>query len=189
MTLQEMLQQADDNGLIDQMAQQLGIEPGQARQGMAQLAPAVARGIQRSAAAPQGGGGIEDLLQLLGGTAAGAGAGAGAGGALGGLDGNAILGQIFGNKDVSRNVAGHASEQSGLDSSLLRQMLPLVASAAMMILSQRGQQAQQGGMAAGGTDSGQAAGGSTLGMLNKMFDADGDGSAVDDLLNMARRFF
>lgn len=184
MTLQDMLQQADDNGLIDQMAQQLGIEPGQARQGMAQLAPAVARGIQRSATAPQGGG-LEDLLQLLG----GAGAGAGAGAALGGVDGNAILGQIFGDKDVSRNVAGHAAEQSGLDSSLLRRMLPLVASAAMMILSQRSQQAQQGGMAAGGTGSGQQAGGSTLGMLNQLFDADGDGSAVDDLLTMARRFF
>ncbi|MDX2170276.1 MAG: DUF937 domain-containing protein [Deltaproteobacteria bacterium] len=177
MTLQDLLQQADDSGLIDQMAQQLGIDSNQARQGMAQLAPAVARGIQRSAAAPQGGGGgLQDILQVLGG---------GAGG-LGGVDGNAILGQIFGSKDVSRNVAGHAAEQTGLDSSLLRQMLPLVASAAMMILSQ---QSQAQGARAGAPLGGQAPGGSTLGMLNQLFDADGDGSAVDDLLNMARRFF
>lgn len=177
MTLQDLLQQADDNGLIDQMAQQLGIDASQARQGMAQLAPAVARGIQRSAAAPQGAGGLEAILQILGS------AGAGRGGGLGAVDGNAILGQIFGSKDVSRNVAGHAAEQSGLDSSLLRQMLPLVASAAMMILSQQGQSGQRGA-----APQGQASG-STLGMLNQLFDADGDGSAVDDLLNMARRFF
>jgi hypothetical protein len=182
MTLQDLLQQADDNGLIDQMAQQLGIDSSQARQGMAQLAPAVARGIQRSAAAPQGGGGLEDILQILG----SAGAGAGNSGGLGAVDGNAILGQIFGNKDVSRNVAGHAAEQSGLDGSLLRQMLPLVASAAMMILSQQGQQGQRGGAPLGAQ--GQQ-GGSTLGMLNQLFDADGDGSAVDDLLTMARKFF
>ena len=189
MTLQDLLQQADDGGLIDQMAQQLGIDSSQARQGMAQLAPAVARGLQRSAVEPAGGGGgggLDALLQVLGGAQGGQGAG------LGGVDGNAILGQIFGTKDVSRNVAGHAAEQTGLDSSLLRQMLPLVASAAMMILSQH-QQGQRGGRGGAATPGGQPmpgqAGGSTLGMLNQLFDQDGDGSAVDDLLTMARKFF
>jgi hypothetical protein len=182
MTLQDLLQQADQNGLVDQMAQQLGIDASQARQGMAQLAPAVARGIQRSAADPGGGaGGLEALLQTLGGAQAGAGS------RLGDVDGNAILGQIFGAKDVSRNVAGHAAQQSGLDSSLLRQMLPLVASAAMMILNQQRQRAAGTGLGQSATP-GQGSG-STLGMLNQLFDQDGDGSAVDDLLNLARKFF
>jgi hypothetical protein len=182
MTLQDLLQQADDNGLVDQMAQQLGIDPSQARQGMAQLAPAVARGIQRSATDPGAvaggtGSGLDALLQMLGGAQGG-------GADLGGVDGNAILGQIFGSKDVSRNVAGHAAEQSGLDRSLLQQMLPLVASAAMMLLSQQG---QRGNVAA--AQPGAPAHGSMLSTLNQMFDRDGDGSAVDDLLSMARKFF
>ncbi|MEO8602912.1 MAG: DUF937 domain-containing protein [bacterium] len=184
MTLQDLLQQADDKGLVDQMAQQLGIDSNQARQGMAQLAPAVARGVQRTAADPApgaGGGGLDALLQALGGAQGDQGS------SLGGLDGNAILGQIFGSKDVSRNVAGHAAQQSGLDSSVLKQMLPLVASAVMMILSQQGQGA---GAASAGRQTGPGqAGGSMLGTLNRLFDRDGDGSAVDDLLSMARKFF
>jgi len=176
MKLQELMHQADDAGLVDQMARQLGIEPGQARQGMARLAPAVARGIQRNAATTHGDG-LEALFQVLGG------AGGARPGTLEGVDGNAILSQIFGGKDVSRNVAGHAAQESGLDSSVLRKLLPLVASAAMMILSRQNQ-------AAAGTRGAPAERSqSALGTLSDFFDADGDGSAVDDLLTMARRFF
>ncbi|MBK7469630.1 MAG: hypothetical protein IPI73_02305 [Betaproteobacteria bacterium] len=41
--------------------------------------------------------------------------------------GNDVLGQIFGSKDVSRAVAQNAAAQSGLDSSLLKKMLPMLA--------------------------------------------------------------
>jgi len=183
MTLQDLLAQADNDGSLDQIAQQLGIDRDTARQGMAQLAPVVTRGLQRNAAQ---GPGIEDLLgSLLG--------GAGGAGALG-ANGNDILGQIFGSKDVSRNVAGYASERSGLDSALLKRMLPLIASLAVGWLSQRGGQAADGGpISSGGLRGGlpgQApASGSMLDSLNQMFDQDGDGSAVDDLLNMARKYF
>jgi hypothetical protein len=52
-----------------------------------------------------------------------------------------------------------------------------------MILSRQNQ-------AAAGTRGAPAARSqSALGMLNDLFDANGDGSAVDDLLTMARRFF
>lgn len=186
MTLQDLLAQADNDGTLDQIAQQLGVDREVARQGMAQLAPAVTRGLQRNAAQ---GAGIEDLLgSLLG----GAGGGAGALGA----NGNDILGQIFGSKDVSRNVAGYASERSGLDSALLKRMLPLIASLAVGWLSQRGAQAADGGpISSGGLRGGlpgqapAAGSGSMLDSLNQMFDQDGDGSAVDDLLNMARKYF
>jgi hypothetical protein len=41
--------------------------------------------------------------------------------------GNAVLGQIFGSKDVSRAVAQDASTKSGLDASVLKKMLPMLA--------------------------------------------------------------
>jgi hypothetical protein len=41
--------------------------------------------------------------------------------------GNEVLGQIFGSKDVSRTVAQNAASRSGLDPSLLKKMLPMLA--------------------------------------------------------------
>lgn len=41
--------------------------------------------------------------------------------------GNDILGHIFGGKDVSRQVADHAAGQSGVSSTVLKAMLPIVA--------------------------------------------------------------
>jgi len=40
-------------------------------------------------------------------------------------DGNAILGHLFGSKDVSRAVAGRAAEQTGIGSDVLKKLLPL----------------------------------------------------------------
>ncbi len=39
-------------------------------------------------------------------------------------DGNNILGHILGSKDVSRAVADRASANTGIDSGMLKQMLP-----------------------------------------------------------------
>ena len=79
------------------------------------------------------------------------GAGAAGGGILGSLvggGGNQILGHIFGSKDKSREVASQASQQSGVDSSVLKKLLPIVAGAvAMHYMSKRG---RSGGGGAGG---------------------------------------
>src|SRR5437868_704970 len=170
MTLQDLLNQADSNGTLDQIAAQLGIDKAVARQGMAQLAPAIARGMQRQGGA---GGGLEDLIGMLGGAARPGQTDLGNGG-------DAILGQIFGNKDVSRNVAGHAADQTGLDSSLLKRMLPLVASAAVMLLAQRARQGGGGGPNPGAAPNTQ--GSSMLDTLSGLLDQNHDGSAADDLL-------
>ena len=62
--------------------------------------------------------------------------GAGGGGILGSLIGggvgNQILGHIFGSKDTSRDVATQASQQSGVDTSVLKKLLPIVAGAVAM---------------------------------------------------------
>jgi hypothetical protein len=77
-------------------------------------------------------------------------AGAGTGGILGSLiggGGNQILGHIFGSKDKSREVASQASEQSGVDSSILKKLLPIVAGAVAMHYATK---RREGGSAAGG---------------------------------------
>jgi hypothetical protein len=74
----------------------LGMSPDQTRQAMASLLPAVAGGFQKQ------GDGFGQAAQLAAGTAPHA-----------AVDpGNAVLGQIFGSKDVSRQVAQHASGQT-----------------------------------------------------------------------------
>jgi hypothetical protein len=71
--------------------------------------------------------------------------------------GNDVLGSIFGSKDVSRAVAQNAATQSGLDPTMLKKMLPMLAMAVA------GMMAKQGGASAGA--SAPAAGG--IGMMGK----------------------
>jgi len=113
-------------GGLQSMAQELGVSETQAASGAAALAPAILGGFKKQAQSqPAGLEGLSGLLGQLG------------GGSL--LDevlapqptnvsrGNDVLGQIFGSKDVSRAVAQNAASQSGLDPTLLKEMLPMLA--------------------------------------------------------------
>ncbi|MBL0914719.1 MAG: DUF937 domain-containing protein, partial [Sphingopyxis sp.] len=108
MNLTDILAQA---GGIESMAKELGVPPAMAKQGAEALLPAILGGFKKQA---QGGGGIEGLGGRLGQR--------GGGGLLDSVlgsqptpveKGNDVLGQIFGSKDVSRAVAGHAAQQPG----------------------------------------------------------------------------
>lgn len=109
-----------------------------------------------------------------------------------------MLGQIFGSKDVSRAVADNAASQSGLDSGVLRKMLPLLAMLVTGFMAKQAGgvgQAQEGGGSGGlggligslgGLFGGAGAAGSGgLGGLGSMLDMNGDGNALDDILRMA----
>lgn len=91
-------------------------------------------------------------------------------------DGNAILGHLFGSKDVSRNVAARASAETGISPDLVKQALPLVASLAMGAMSKQ-------------SNSGRDIGSTGLGSLGALLDSDGDGVDLDDVLGLAKRFF
>ena len=52
-------------------------------------------------------------------------------------DGNAILGHIFGSKDVSRGVAAHAAAETGIGDGILKQMLPMITAMVMGGLSKK----------------------------------------------------
>lgn len=89
-------------------------------------------------------------------------------------DGNDILGHIFGKKEVSRHVAKRASKKTGLSSSLLKKMLPVVATMVMGALGKK---------MFGGSAKPQRQ--ESTGFLTKIFDRDHDGSMIDDVLGMA----
>ena len=202
MNLTDILAQA---GGIESMAKELGVSPSIAKAGADALLPAILGGFKKQAQS----GGVEGLGGLLGQL--------GGGGLLDSVlgsqptpvnQGNDVLGQIFGSKDVSRTVAGQAATETGIDSGLLKQMLPILA---MMVA---GYMAKQGGGQSGGGGLGDLIGGALggaggsgglggmlgnvlgggaggasggLGGLGKMLDLDGDGNPLDDILGMANK--
>jgi hypothetical protein len=162
MQIMEMLGQT---GGLQSMARELGVSEGEAQSGAAALLPAILGGFKKQAEPQRGG--LEGLGGLLGRM--------GGGGLLDDVlspqptnvnRGNDMLGQIFGSKDVSRTVAQNAASQSGLEPSLLKKMLPMVAMMAA------GYMAKQRGMPRGGG-------------LGSMLDRDGNGNPLDDILRMA----
>jgi hypothetical protein len=154
MDIGSLLNQAGGVGAI---AQQLGVDEATVERGTGALLPHVENGVETQGlptAEPADGGepGQGGVLGGLLGAAMGEGglisAGAGGGGILGSLiggGGNQILGHIFGSKDKSRDVAAQASAHSGVDPSILKKLLPIVAGAvAMHYMTKRG----RGGAAA-----------------------------------------
>lgn len=181
-------------GGLQAMARELGIDETQAATGAAALLPAILGGFQKQAAQP---GGIEGLGGLLGNL--------GGGGLLDDVvsphptnvgRGNELLGHIFGSREVSRTVAADASAKTGLDPSLLKKMLPIVAMVAAGYMAKQrgagagGRPSAGGGLAGvlggllGGRGAGQASRGGGLG---GMLDMNGDGNPLDDILRMTGR--
>lgn len=180
MNLMDMILNGQNGDVVRQVANNFQLDEGQARSAMGALIPALTRGISKEASNPQG---LEDLMGALGrgnhreyiDNPAALGQKAAV------VDGNGILGHIFGSKEISRQVASRAAESTGVDSSILKQMLPMLASAAMGALASKGL-----GAGANQPSGGQDAGIGSL--LNSFLDADKDGSAMDDILGMASRF-
>jgi hypothetical protein len=107
--------------------------------------------------------------------------------------GNDILGQIFGSKDVSRAVAQNAASQSGLEPSVLKKMLPMLAMLVTGYMAKQGgaaPAASAGGLGGllggllGGHGAASSAPASPLTGLASMLDLDGDGNALDDIMQM-----
>lgn len=184
---------------IAQMAREIGVDQSMVQQGAAALLPAVLGGFKKQATAqPQG---LDGLVGMLGGM--------GGGGLLDAVlapqatpvdQGNQVLGQIFGSKDVSRTVASQASAQTGVSADLLKKLLPMVAMAAAGFMAKQASAGsaaapQAGGGGLGGL-LGQVMGGLTggggqpqaggMGGLMQMLDLNGDGNPLDDIMRMAQ---
>jgi hypothetical protein len=166
-----------ESGGLQSMARELGVSESQAATGAAALLPAILGGFQKQTGAQAGGlEGLGGLLSQLGG-----------GGLLDnvlspqptnvGLGDN-VLGQIFGSKDVSRTVAADAAQKSGLDPSILKKMLPILA----MLVA--GYMAKQHG--GGAAQPGSGGGGGLLGGILGGLLRGGGGNALDDILGRRR---
>ncbi len=210
--LLDMIMSAQGGNVAQQVGAQLGLNQQQSQNAIAALLPAISSALKQNTASPQGLAGLLGALQggnhdqylekpeMLGRPESV-------------TDGNAILGHLFGSKDVSRAVAGRASEQTGIGSDVLKKLLPLVATMAMGSLSKQTRQptmqsaltglAMQhlmGGNNKSGLGSilGAVTGANArqqrqtqethqqgMGIIGKLLDADGDGSMMDDVLRMA----
>ena len=113
---------------LSALGRQFGLDEQQTRSAFEALAPVVAAGMRRNAVQSSGGG-LGDLLGSLGGGNPAAYADDYTAFERPGAvdDGNAVLGQIFGSKDVSRGVAQQLSGSTGISDSILKKLLPLVA--------------------------------------------------------------
>jgi len=164
MNVNQMLQQT---GAVEALSRELEVDRATAEAGATALLPSILSGFKNpvtmteaepAPSAFPGLGGLGGLLGTIGSLG---------GGSL--LDnvtsneptevdkGNQILGQIFGSKDGSRAVAASASAQSGVQPSLLKKMLPILAMvAAGYVMKNAGKTGGLGGVFGGTAPAGDA---------------------------------
>lgn len=164
----------EQSGAIDSIAKEMGVDPQTARMAAGALLPAIVAGLGRSQVSSDGGGGTGGGLADVLGSVLGGGSSGGLAGGLGGIlldqvlkpeptpvaSGNEILGQIFGNKDVSRGVADEVAGSTGISSDLIRKMLPILAMAVVGYMMK-----QNGGSAGKTSGVGNPLGGALGGLL------------------------
>ncbi|MEQ1953881.1 DUF937 domain-containing protein [Mesorhizobium sp. CN2-181] len=165
----DMLNQSQNGQGIDQLARQFGLSQQQAQQAVEALMPAFSQGLKRNTSDPYG---IANFMSAL----------ANSQNAKyfdnpqaaftpqGMAEGNDILGQLFGSKDLSRAVAAQAAQATGIGQDVLKQMLPVIASMVMGGLFK--QSTNQLGAQAGGFG-----GGNPLGEIIEQMMRQGDGLA------------
>ncbi len=214
--LLETILTAQDGKTVDNLGARFGLDRNQTEAAMRELLPALSSGMKRQAATGDGLRALASAVDrdghdryldrpelALADEAR--------------TEGDGILGHLLGSKDVSRAVAARASERTGISDTLLKQLLPVLASMAMGAIAKNIRGGAEGGgsgdggllgqiLGGGASNSGDAGGGllggilggmfgggggqgeaapslDGLGELGRMFDADGDGSSADDLLD------
>jgi len=208
MASSDLISILQQSGGIGAIASQLGVSPQVAEAGAAALLPAVVGGFSKHADGAGGGeGGLGSLIGMLGGLGGASLATNVLGPEPTDVDkGNDVLGQIFGSKDVSRTVAAHASNQTGIDPALLKKMLPILAMLVAGYMSHQasgaqGQQSGGGGLGGmlgsvlgsvlGGGQSAQPSsgmGGMLGGVLGSLLGggtSKNGGNALDEIIGMA----
>jgi len=119
MNLLESLIGGNNDDVVNELAKQLGVGTDDARKAAEQLVPALGRAINNNAATDNG---LDSLIKALdnGDHATYLDNPSSLGKDSTEQDGNAILGHLFGSKDVSRNIANYGANKSGLSATLLK---------------------------------------------------------------------
>jgi hypothetical protein len=195
-TLTEDLASQLQGAPVQQVAQQLGIDPAQASSAIGAALPLLMGALGRNASQPQG---AQALFGALQNDHAGLDIGSVLGAVLGGAqgrqaDGAGILGHIFGGQQ-DRAQAGVA-QAAGLGSGQAGQLLKILAPIVMAYLAKRMFDQRQGGAQAASPDVlsgilGQEhqqitrQGGLGGGLLGAVLDQDGDGQlGIGDLMKI-----
>ena len=180
MDLMDLLKASGGGDSLGQLAKTVGLGSNDTSNLVKALAPALMRGVQKNSADDAGLAGLRRALETGGhdryidrpelldsdDTRA---------------DGNNILGHIFGSKDVSRNVAAAAANDTGIDAGLIKKALPLLATLAMGAMSKK---------TSSGHELGTSASAGGLGPLGDLLNMGGKSAGgLDDILGMARKFF
>lgn len=179
MDLLSTIMSAAGSGGLEKLGSQFGLDNSSVEKVLGQVVPALGQGIKKGTGSSSGLESLAGALQkgnhqkyLDDVSAASSQAGV--------QEGNGILGHIFGSKDVSRNVAAAASGASGVSPDIIKKMLPMLATMAMGALSK---QTNSGSQLVSDSDGG------IQDMLGSLLDSNNDGSAMDDVLNLAKKFF
>ncbi|MBB3592376.1 hypothetical protein FHX08_002720 [Rhizobium sp. BK529] len=126
----DMMMQAQNGAAMDALAKQFNLAQEQATKAIAALMPAFSAGLKRSTSTPY------DFMGLMQAVASGNYAKyfedmSKAFTPEGISDGNNILSQLFGSKEVSRAIAAQAAQMTGIGQEIYKQMLPVMAGTLM----------------------------------------------------------
>lgn len=181
MNILDAILSAQNGAAVRQLGAKFGLGEEQTTAALSALVPMLAAGFQRNM---QSQGGLESLAAALSDghhqqyienpeslreeTAV--------------AEGNGILEHVLGSRTVSREVASRASARAGVDTDIMKQLLPL---AATLMMAAFARQTAGGSPAAAGTG---ATGGGLADMLGPLLDRNRDGSILDDVAGMAGRF-
>lgn len=126
----EMLTKAQNGNAVAEMARRFGLSQKQVEDAMAALMPAFSTGLKRNTADPMG---LAGLMQTLGSAqhATYFDDMRKAFSPQGMQEGTSVLDYLFGSPEVSRAVAEHASQTTGIAQDTLKQMLPPIAATLM----------------------------------------------------------
>jgi hypothetical protein len=94
--------------------------------------------------------------------------------------GNDILAELTGSKENSREVAKHVENETGISSSIIKSVLPMLAPMIIGALTKKSAPSSVTQNSANSTD--------MTDFLTGLIDQDNDGSAIDDIMGMAAKF-
>jgi len=125
-TLYETLAGAQNGQAMAAVGHEFGLSPAQTQSAVAALLPAISMGLKRATQTPEGLGGLlalmgqqQDLQDMYYNPDA-------AFSRQGRAAGNEVLSAMFGSPDASRAVADHAQQLSGVTSTILKKLLPII---------------------------------------------------------------
>lgn len=186
MSLLETIISAQGGALVKQLADSNGVDSESALNILAKLVPGLTQQMKTNSSKPKG---LESLMKALE-----------SGHHQRYLerdtepftpqavdDGNAILGHLLGSKEGSRALAATAASETGVSDSIVKRMLPQIATMVMGAMST--QTRSSGGALNGLLDmfGNQGQEQQARGMLASFLDRDNDGSVIDDVMGMAAR--